>query len=224
MKRLLPVVSGTLALNFLALVAAVGWLYQSGRLNRERVKQIKQIVFTPPATQPTTRPADTRDPATQPSLRLEQLLAKVSGRPASEQVEFMQRTFDAQSALIDARFAELESQRVTLNAAQAQLTRDREKLAGQVKALESREQEQARLASDKGFQETLELYTTMPARQVKTIFMTLDDPTAVRYLRSMEPKAAGKILKEFKTPEETARATRILEAMRQSQASTSTNP
>ena len=132
----------------------------------------------------------------------------------------MQRTFDAQSALIDARVTELEKQRATLNAAQAQLTRDRERLAADQKRLENREQEQAKLASDKGFQETLELYTTMPPRQVKTIFMTLDDSTAVRYLRSMEPRAAGKILKEFKAPDETARATRILEAMRQSQAAT----
>jgi flagellar motility protein MotE (MotC chaperone) len=220
MKRTLPVISGTLALNFLVLIAAIAWLFYSGRLDRERVGRIKQIVFAEPATQPTTRPTDARDPTTQPSLRLEQLLAKVSGRPASEQVEFMQRTFDAQSALIDARVTELEKQRATLNAAQAQLTRDREKLAADQKRLESREQEQARLASDKGFQETLELYTTMPPRQVKTIFMTLDEPTAVRYLRSMEPRAAGKILKEFKSPDETARATRILEAMRQSQAAT----
>ena len=220
MKRVLLVISGTLALNFLVFVGAIVWLYQSGRLDRDRVQEIKAIVFRPSATQPTTRRSDVRDPATQPSLRLEQLLAKVSGRPASEQVEFMQRTFDAQSALIDARLAELEKQRATLNSAQAQLTKDRESLAAAQRKLSDQQQEQARLASDKGFQETLELYTTMPPRQVKTIFMTLDEPTAVRYLRSMEPRAAGKIIKEFKSPEETARATRLLEAMRQSQAAT----
>ena len=220
MKRVLSVISGTLALNFLVLVGTIVWLYQSGRLNRDRVKEIKAIVLRPSATQPSTRPSDVRDPATQPSLRLEQLLAKVSGRPASEQVEFMQRTFDAQSALIDARLAELEKQRATLNSAQSQLTKDRETLAAAQKKLADQQQEQARLASDKGFQETLELYTTMPPRQAKTIFMTLDEPTAVRYLRSMEPRTAGKIIKEFKSPEETALATRLLEAMRQSQAAT----
>jgi flagellar motility protein MotE (MotC chaperone) len=213
------VVAWTLALNFLAAVGGIVFMFQSGRLNEERLKRIKEIVFAP-ATQPTTQPADARDPTTQPSLKLEQLLAKVSGRPAGEQVEFMQRTFDAQSALLDARLAELEKQRATLKTAQAQLNKDRESLATQRKELENRQQEQARLASDKGFQETLELYSTMPARQVKTIFMSLDDPTVVRYLRSMDARAAGKILKEFKTPEETARATKILEAMRQSEAST----
>ena len=217
MKRLLAVISGTLALNFLVAVGAIVWLYQTGKLNDERVKQIKEIVFTP-ATQPTTRPSNQRDPSTQPSMGLEQLLAKVSGRPASEQVEFMQRTFDAQSALLDARFAELEKQRVTLTSAQAQFTKDRDALSAREKALAAREQEEARLASDKGFQETLELYGTMPPRQVKTIFMSLDDPTVVRYLKSMEPRAAGKIIKEFKTADETVRAAKLLEAMRVSEA------
>ena len=218
MKRLLAVISGTLALNFLVAAGGIVWLYQTGKLNDERVKQIKEIVFAP-ATQATTQPSGERDPSTQPSIGLEQLLAKVSGRPASEQVEFMQRTFDAQSAMLDSRFADLEKQRATLKAAQGQFTKDRDALAAREKALETREQEQARLASDKGFQETLELYGTMPPRQVKTIFMSLDDPTVVRYLKSMEPRAAGKIIKEFKTPEETARAAKILEAMRVSEAS-----
>lgn len=218
MKSVVSVISGTLALNFLILVGVIAWLWQSGRLDRERVRQIREIVFQTPAARPSTQPSDVRDPATRPSIRLEQLLAKVSGRPASEQVEFMQRTFDAQSALIDARFAELEKQRATLDSAQSQLTKDRQALAAAQKKLLDQQQEQARLASDKGFQETLELYTTMPPRQVKAIFMTLDEATAVRYLRSMEPRAAGKIIKEFKSPDETARATRILEAMRQSQA------
>jgi hypothetical protein len=215
-KRLFAVISATLALNFLVAVGAIVWLYQNGKLNDERVKQIKEIVFAP-ATQPTTRASNERDPSTQPSMGLEQLLAKVSSRPASEQVEFMQRTFDAQSALLDSRFAELEKQRATLTSAQAQFSKDRDALSTREKALAAREQEQARLASDKGFQETLELYATMPPRQVKTIFMSLDDPTVVLYLKSMEPRAAGKIIKEFKTADETARAAKLLEAMRVSE-------
>jgi flagellar motility protein MotE (MotC chaperone) len=217
-KRLLPVVAWTLALNFVAAVLGIVWLYRTGRLDDGRVKRIKEIVFAP-ASQPTTQPSEARDPATQPSLKLEQLLEKVSNRPASEQVEFMQRTFDAQSALLDARLAELEKQRSTLKTAQGRLTKDREALAAQQKELQARQQEQARLASDKGFQETLELYSSMPARQVKTIFMSLDDATVVRYLRSMDARAAGKILKEFKSADETGRAGKILEAMRQSEAS-----
>jgi hypothetical protein len=54
----------------------------------------------------------------------------------------------------------------------------------------------------------------MPAKQVKTVFMTLDDETVRNYLRAMQPRQASKIIKEFKTPEETARVQRVMEQMR----------
>jgi hypothetical protein len=44
--------------------------------------------------------------------------------------------------------------------------------------------------------------------------MTLDDDVVVRYLQAMEPRIAGGILKEFKTPDETSRAQSLLEKMR----------
>ena len=109
MKKLLSVFAWTLALNFLALIGGLAILYRAGNLNREKVQQIKELVFAP-ATQPTEEAvAAVRDPATQPTLKLEEMLAKVSGRSASEQVEFMQRTFDAQMAVLDRRFQELQN-------------------------------------------------------------------------------------------------------------------
>jgi hypothetical protein len=77
------------------------------------------------------------------------------------------------------------------------------------------------LADDKGFQDSLALYNTMPGKQVKTIFMSLDDATVQQYLQSMTPRSAGRIVKEFKTPEETARIERVLERMRQAEQDTS---
>src|SRR4051812_17578896 len=108
MKKLLTVIAWTLALNFLAAVAGVTFLFKSGKLDHDKVQQIKELVFAP-ATQPTAPAEETRDPTTQPTLKLEQMLAQVSGRSASEQVEFMQRTFDSQAALLDRRFQELQS-------------------------------------------------------------------------------------------------------------------
>jgi len=58
----------------------------------------------------------------------------------------------------------------------------------------------------------------MPAKQVKSIFMGIDDETMIQYLRAMEPRTATKITKEFKTPEEVARIGLVMEKMRQTQA------
>src|SRR5690242_5670946 len=124
MKKLLSVFAWTLALNFLAAAGGIALLYRNGNLNREKVQTIKELVFAP-ATQPTEEKLPERDPSTQPTLKLEQMLAQVSGRSASEQVEFMQRTFDAQMAVLDRRFQELQSQRKTVEDARAEIDKER---------------------------------------------------------------------------------------------------
>ena len=91
------------------------------------------------------------------------------------------------------------------------------KLAKGEQALETEQQLQQKLATDKGFQDSLSLYQTLPGKQVKTIFMGLDDETVVRYLQAMPPRTSAKIVKEFKSPDETDRIQRVLERMRQSQ-------
>ena len=131
----------------------------------------------------------------------------------------MQRTFDAQMAVLDRRFQELQSQRKTVDDARAQIDHERKELAAGEKKLLAAQQQQQKLASDKGFQDTLNLYSNMPARQVKTIFMSLGDDTMIQYLRAMEPRTATKITKEFKSPEEVARIGLVMEKMRQTQAS-----
>jgi len=152
------------------------------------------------------------------------MMAKVSGRSASEQIKFMQTSFDTQMTILDRRFQDLSDQRKTLEQARNQLDKDREKLLAEQKQLTTAEQAQAKLQTDKGFQETLELYSTMPAKQVKTIFMSLTDDTMIQYLRAMEPRVATKIIKEFKSPEENERVGKVMEKMRQAQASTAAPP
>ena len=216
MKKLLTVLMLTLALNFLAVAGGVGWLWNSKHLDHDKVDAIKQILFPPPATAPATQPDTTvADATTQPTLRLEELLAKESGHSAGEQVEFIQRTFDTQMAELDRRERELADLKRQTDLAQSQITRDRAALQAQQQALDAAKQQQAALASDKGFQDSLLLYNTMAPKQVKSIFMGLDDQTVMNYLRAMQPRTAGKIIKEFKTQDETDRIQRFLERMRQ---------
>jgi hypothetical protein len=221
MKKLLSVIAWTLALNFLAAIGGVAWLYSSHKLDRDKIHQIKDLVFAPAtqpaATQPTTDGG--RDATTQPTLRLEEMMAKVSGRSASEQVEFMQTTFNAHMALLDRRFQDLQNQRKTLDQVKGQIDKEREKLTADQKALAAAKDEQTKLLADKGFEDTLNLYNTMPAKQVKSVFMTMSDETMIQYLRVMEPRTASKIMKEFRTPAETERISKVMEKMRQAQAS-----
>ena len=60
MKKLLNVIVCTLALNFLALAGLVGWLWQSGKLDRKTAFAIKDLLFPQPSATPaaTTQPTD----------------------------------------------------------------------------------------------------------------------------------------------------------------------
>jgi BMFP domain-containing protein YqiC len=218
MKKLFTVLMLTLAMNFLALAGGVGWLYQHGQIDKEKIAAIKEILFPKPAETPTTQPSE--DPTTQPIMRLEELLAKATGRSASEQVEFIQHAFDAQMAILDRRQRELIDLQRQVDLSKQQMTKDLTSLQQRKQALDAREQEATRLASDTGFQDSLNLYNTMPSKQVKTIFMGLDDTTVKNYLEAMQPRTAAKIIKEFKSADETARIEKILEQMRLAQVST----
>src|SRR5688572_4827701 len=104
MKKLLNVIVMVLAINFLAVAGGAVYLHQTGRLDNEKVHAIRAILFPPPKpVAATTQPSDEGGATTQPILRLEQLLAHHAGRPAGEQVEFIQRSFDAQMAQLDRR-------------------------------------------------------------------------------------------------------------------------
>src|SRR5688500_17793842 len=98
MTRLWNALVFALALNFLVAAGAVAWLYQTGRLNGERVAQIRKIMLEPPeGPAPKVETAPPASPTTRPAMSLEALLDKHTGKRAGEQVGVVQQAFDAQS-------------------------------------------------------------------------------------------------------------------------------
>ena len=217
MKKMFSLLALVLALNFIALVGAVAWIVKTQHLDRDKILAIKQIVF--PATAPSSTTQPVADATTQPTMRLDELVARQAGRSAGEQFDIIQHTFDAQMAQLDQRKREVKDLEQQVGLAQMQLLHDRQALDAEKLALKQREDQANKLASDQGFQDALARYIAMPPKQVKQIFSTLDDQTVVNYLQAMEPKTAAKIIKEFKTDEEVARMQKVLEKMRQAQAS-----
>jgi hypothetical protein len=217
-KKILNVLILTLALNFIGVITAGVVVLGKAHMDRAKFAKVKEVLFD--TTQPavvdlaSTQPAATSEPVD----RLGDLLAKASLRPAGEQVNFVRQTFDVEMAELDRKHRELEDLLHQVNLARDHTTIDRAKIEQAQKDLDDRQKLQDKLASDKGFQDSLELYNVMPAKQVKTIFMSLSDETVQQYLTAMEPRSAAKIIKEFKLPEETARIQKVMERIRQSQA------
>src|SRR5438477_5433692 len=144
MKKFFNVLMLILAVNFLAAAGGVWWLYQSKHLDRQKIIAIKEIIFPTGSDAPTTQPADS-SPATQPILRLEELLARANGRTAAEQVEFIQHAFDAQMAQLDRRQRELNDQQRQVDLAKQQMARDRATLLADQQKLSDQQQEEAKL-------------------------------------------------------------------------------
>ncbi|MGD0389135.1 MAG: hypothetical protein ABSC42_09290 [Tepidisphaeraceae bacterium] len=221
MKKALTILVLTLALNFLAVAGTVGYLFQSGRLDKSKISQLKSVLFPRPtsASAPTTQPGAAQPTGSASRMDLSKLLARRAGTSAIEQVEFLRRTFDAQLLEIDQRQRELTDLQRQVDLANQKLAADRAAIDKREKNLADREQAAQRLQDDAGFQSSLALYSAMPPKQVKSIFLTLSEATVQQYLQAMDARTAGKIIKEFKTTDETAFIQRIMERIRQSQVS-----
>jgi hypothetical protein len=218
LKKLFLVLVLTLALNFIALVGGVGYLFQSGQLNKSKIAQIKDVIFAPPPPPPAP-PAATTSKTPDSRTVLANLMSGQTGRSALDQVEFLRRTFDAQMLELDQKQRQVSDLQRQVDLANQKLAQDRAALDKRAKDLDAKEQEAQRLQDDAGFQSSLALYTAMPAKQVKSIFMTLGEQTVQQYLQAMDTRTAGKIIKEFKSADETAFIQRVLERIRQSQVS-----
>jgi len=215
MKKLFQVLSMVLAINFLAVLGGVGWLLQSGHLDRTRAQAVKEVLFpTTATTEPTTEQA-AASPTSQPFVNLDELLASHAGKSAGEQVEIIQQSFDTQSAQLDRRKRELDALAEQVAREQKRLADTGASLEQARKQLDEREKQDESRASDKGFQDSLKLYNSMPPAQVKKIFMSLPMETVVNYLQAMPPRSATKIIKEFKTEKETELIHQVMEKMRQ---------
>jgi len=211
MKKLFDVFVLLLAINFLAIAGIAVWIVKTRHVDHDKAMAIREIIF--PSTAPATQPVS--DATTKPTQALDELVARQSGRSAAEQVEFIQHTFDAQRAQLDRREREVKDLERQVELAKQKMSRDRLAFEAEKLELKKREDQATRLATDKGFQDALDRYISMPPKQVKQIFMTLEEKTAVSFLQAMEPSRAAKILKEFKSPEEVDRAQKFLERMRQ---------
>lgn len=210
--RLTTAIVIVLALNFLLVAGGVGYLAGTGKLDRAKMDAVREILFPKPVE--TVVAEEPKPQETGTIVRLDELINRNAGKPVSEQVEAIRSAFDAQQARLDRQSRELIDLRRQVELAQAQLAKDRAALDLREQALVQRDAELSQRADDAGFEASLALYNGMQTRQVKEIFATLDDAVVVRYLQAMDPRRASRILKEFKTPEETRRAQSLLERMR----------
>jgi hypothetical protein len=202
------------ALNFLFLAGGIGYLKQSGRIDSEKLEAIRKMLFDDgsAATEPSTSQPSTA-PANGLGNRLDQVLAEHAHQPVAEQMQFLRQGVDNLRAELDRSARELADRESNLENRRVLLDERARALEERIKAFEKRVAEASQVAEDKGFQDTLERYIALPAKDAKELFLKMDDSDVVRYLQAMDARTSARIMKEFKSPAEMDRLGKVLQLM-----------
>lgn len=219
MRRAWDIVSFLAVIHLLALLGFVGWLWQSGRLSGERVQNIRAMLAMTIAQE---KDQALQDAAEAEKKRLDAVAAARRANPpmpAAQHNEAINTLREQQQRALD----RLEDEKKLLLAQLNRISRDYD--TAKSAFLEQQRQWYASVESerkrkeDEQFKQALKLYESIPAKQARDMLLKLVADTggmeqAVAYLDAMNPRAAAKILREFKSDPQTELAKELLEELR----------
>ena len=218
MRTLWNAITFLAVVNLLALLIVVGWLWQSGRLTSARAYDIRSMLSTT-VGQASEEAGRLATEAEAERLRQQEELARE--HPAADaptqisQIALVhQQSVDARRRLDDERqmlASQLHQATTALEAKADAWQRSQADTSGMLAA-------DAQRKSDEQFLRAVKQLEQIPAKQAKRMLETLVSEKkvdqAVAYLDAMNPRAASKVLREFKADSDIALATELLERLR----------
>ncbi len=222
MKTIWTIITILLLINALLLGVGVGWLSNSGRLNQERIDRIRDML---------TLTIEQEEKQAQLALELEE-----QTRQQAMDIARLESVSDGPVTLADRLQTELQgdelaAQRVErmkrdiadlrrqLRLSQELLAKKHQEMQSQQQVFDDAVQRQTKLQEDKDFQQTVRMYEQLKAKQTKQMFQELVGQGKARqvvdYLAAMQLRKAAAVLKEFKSPDEVAQATDLLQRLRE---------
>jgi hypothetical protein len=220
-RSALTAIVAVILLNLLAIFALAGWLYQSDRLDSDRLARVVDM-FTPTLAEEARliEEAAAREVETQAmQTQLARLEAVAEGPMTTDDRLARQQERDelaeARVLRLQRDIADLQRQ---LELAQAQITKDRTRLQQDRAAFEQARQREVQMQKDANFQQAVRTFEQLRPRQVKQMFQTLMDEgkseQVVDYLAAMQLRKAAAVLKEFRDDQEIAQATSLIQELR----------
>jgi hypothetical protein len=209
MKRIYHLIAMLALIHLFALCGFVGYLFSTGRLDRERIEQIAVVLR---GEFPKAEPEALTPAAEPPPIRSAEEIARSQER---------QRFYEM---LSDRHQREMEDRRSLI--LQIKMGVDRE--LEQVEAREKRlREEQAALRQEsemEGFEKQLEFFSRTDPKQAKELLMKppMKDADVVQLFMKMEANRVSKIINACKTQAELVWIRRILNQVGQMKAETAT--
>jgi len=221
-KTLWNVIAVVVVLDVLAALGFVGYLYSSGRLNRERLERVAAMLRpTVEEEQQQTQQQAQQAQAAQEAQRKQQHLAMVAQGPlpTQDQLSRQQEEYEKQMMTVQRLRSEVGALQRQLELAQQRLTKERQEIAAEREALQQAVVEANARQGDVDFQHAVALYEQLKPAQTKRMFQELlakgQKKQVVEYLAAMQVRKAAGVLKEFKEAEETAVAAELVQALRE---------
>lgn len=204
-------------MNLLAAAGFVGWMYQTGRLNSERIDRVVAI-FTPTIAEEEKLKAEAE---TQAALEADQAavdarMAKVSagGQTLSQMFEedlVREESGQQVATRVNQEAQQLRSQmrnfQAIIDKQQADLDADRKEFEDEI-------QRQKNRVKEEDFKQTVLLMESLEPKAVKGVFDNLIQAgqmdEVIEYLAAMNTRKSSAVLAEYKGPENAVRLTELL--------------
>ena len=218
MKTLWNIISFLAVVHLLALLIVVAWLWQSQRLTTDRVREVREMFAM---TEPEAQAAAAKTAAETKAQQQMALDAQAKANPPGDSLSEIQHVSVVKQQEEQTRRRLEDEKKIMmdeLTASSAQLERKRADLDRQRLDWENTIRNDRQRKVDEQFLQTVKQYEQLTSKQGKQMIITLVNQKqmeqAVAYLDAMSPRAASRILKEFKTESEIALATDLLEKLR----------
>ena len=218
MKTAWNITSFLAVVNLLAVLMCAGWLWQSGRLDQQRIAAVRELLSTTVADELQHEKEQEAEQAAEERRQADE--RRRSGWPLAggELIARMDRFEDHAALMLRRVQNENEKLMSQLDAReQAIISREKELEARQQQWVKSI-QDDADRREDKQFLKAVRILESLPAKQARQAIQQLVETgkteQAVAYLNAMNARSASKIVREFKTDADIALATDLLEKLR----------
>lgn len=220
MKSFAAAITILLALHFLAGVGFAGWLYGTGRLDRDRWERVVEL-FSPTIAEEARlaeEAAKLEAEARAVAERAARLEAVADGpQTLTDRLAFEERADEFAIHRIERLQRETDDLRGQVERAKEMLAEQKAQLDAEREAFDSFVSETTEKMKAEDFQHAVQVYEQLKPRQSKQMLEQLlaegKSDEVVDYLAAMQLRKAAAVLKEFKTPAEIATAATLIESL-----------
>ena len=222
MRALWTVLVALVLLHVLAALGGVGYLWASGRLDRDRVRGLVET-FKLTIEEEKQQVAEAEALAEE-NRKKQAELARLEGLKRgpvtlADQLQTTHQDEDASLHKLNRMRREIGDLQRQVEIAKELIAKQRAGLEAERGAFDERVRRYKQMKEDGDFRRAVRMYESLKPKMAKRMFRNLlaagEQRQVVNYLAAMKMRKAAGVLNEFKTPEEVAEATDLVRQLRE---------